>query len=178
MKKVILYIASSLDGYIADTDKSVDWIQGHDDSIELPDTYTPFFDSIDTIIMGKKTYDQIVNELSPDKWPYTGALTYVFTHEPLSEKEDIIFTQEKPCRLVNRIKKEGGKDIWVCGGADIINQLLEDDIIDVFHITTIPVILGDGIRLFGKAYNKTIKLKLAGIHNYNGIIEALYERRS
>ena len=67
MKKVILYIAVSLDGYIADRNGAVSWIKGQDDSVEPEDTFTPFFDSIDTVFMGKRTYDQIVTPaLFPD----------------------------------------------------------------------------------------------------------------
>lgn len=73
MKKIILYIAVSLDGYIADRNGSVSWIKGQDESVDPEDTFTPFFDSIDTVIMGKRTYDQIVTELSLDQWPYTGS---------------------------------------------------------------------------------------------------------
>ena len=56
MKKVVLYIAMSLDGYIADCKKSVNWIKGQDDSVEMQDTYSAFFDNVDTVIMGKRTY--------------------------------------------------------------------------------------------------------------------------
>lgn len=176
MKNVVLYIASSLDGYIADTNYSVDWIQGQDESIELLDTYTPFFNTIDTVIMGKRTYDQIIKELSPDKWPYSGTLTYVFTHESIGAKDDIIFTQENPSQLVNRLKRDNGKDIWICGGADIINQLMGDNMIDIFHITTIPVILGGGIKLFERTGRK-LYLELIDTQEYNGIIEAIYKRK-
>ena len=79
MKKTILYIAVSLDAYIADRNGSVDWIKGQDDLDESEDTFTPFFDSVDTVIMGKRTYDQIVTELSPNQWPYIGASTFVIT---------------------------------------------------------------------------------------------------
>ena len=88
MKNVILYIAVSLDGYIADCQKSVNWIKGQDDSVEMQDTYSTFFTTVDTIIMGKTTYDQIITELSPDKWPYLGAKTYVFTHKQITNTED------------------------------------------------------------------------------------------
>lgn len=67
MKDVILYIAVSVDGYIADRNGSVDWIKGQDKTVDPEDTFTPFFDSIGTVIMGKRTYDQIVTELSPDQ---------------------------------------------------------------------------------------------------------------
>jgi dihydrofolate reductase len=70
MKNVVLYIAMSLDGYIADSKGSVDWIKGQSDSSEMPDTYSPFFKNIDTVILGKRTYDQIITELSPDEWSH------------------------------------------------------------------------------------------------------------
>lgn len=60
MRKVILYIAVSLDGYIADDKGAIDWISGQDESVELEDTFTPFFSGVDTVIMGRKTYNQIV----------------------------------------------------------------------------------------------------------------------
>lgn len=64
------------------------------------------------------------------------------------------------------------KNIWICGGAEIINQVLKENLIDSFHIAIIPVILGGGVKLFDE-----IKLRLVKTVKYNGIIEAVYERR-
>lgn len=175
MRKIILYVAASLDGYMADSQKSVNWIKGQDATVEMPDTFTPFFASVDTVIMGRTTYDQIVTELSPEKWPYSGAMTYVFTHRPMTDTEGIKFTSGNPCQLVNELRHRSGKDIWICGGADIISQLLKADLIDMFHIATIPVILGGGVRLFAET-DGMMNLRLTNTVNYNGIIEAVYER--
>lgn len=150
MRKVILYVAVSLDGYIADAQKSVHWIKGQDDSAEMLDTYTPFFASVDTVIMGKRTYDQIVTELSPERWPYTEAETYVFTHELMVATENIKFVSGNLCQLVNDLRQGAGKNIWICGGANVVNQLIRANLIDIFHIATIPTILGSGIKLFGE----------------------------
>lgn len=76
---------------------------------------------------------------------------------------------------MSELRQEAGKDIWICGGADIISQLLKADLIDVFHIATIPIILGGGVRLFTET-NGMINLRLVSTINYNGIIEAVYER--
>lgn len=177
MKKIILYIAVSLDGYIADRNGSVDWIKGQDDSVEQEDTFTPFFDSIDTVIMGKRTYDQIVTELSPNQWPYTGATTFVITHDDKNnETEHIHFRNTPVCQLVDELRQQSGKNIWICGGAQIANQLIETDMIDTYHIAVIPVILGGGIKLFDTAEHK-IDLTLAGTKEYNGIIELTYLRK-
>lgn len=177
MKKTVLYIAMSLDGYIADRRKSVNWIKGQDDSAEMLDTYSTFFGNIDTVIMGKRTYDHITTELSPDRWPYSGATTYVFTHNaPMSDTKDVRFTDIDPCRLIRNLRAETGKNIWICGGADVVNQLMKDDLIDMFHIAIIPVILGGGVRLFDEI-GDMLDLRLVDTLNYNGVIEAVYERR-
>lgn len=177
MKKIILYIAVSLDGYIADRDGSVDWIKGQDDSVESEDTFTPFFDSVDTVIMGKRTYDRIVTEFSPDQWPYTGASTFVITHDDKSnETEHIHFRNTSVCRLVDELRQQSGKNIWICGGAQIANQLIGADMIDTYHIAVIPVILGGGIKLFDTTEHK-LDLALAGTKEYNGIIELTYHRK-
>ena len=70
MRKVTLFIAMSLDGYIADSKGKVDWLEGQDENVESPDIYGEFIKDIDTVIMGRNTYDQIVTELSPDDWVY------------------------------------------------------------------------------------------------------------
>lgn len=150
MKKVILYIATSLDGYIADKQGDVNWIKGENDATEMQDTFSPFFEGIGTVIMGRRTYQQIVTELSPDRWPYPEVTTYVFSHKSEVDKENIKFTAEDPCAVINKLKRTNGKDIWICGGAEIIHQLMQEDLIDIFHITTIPVILGSGIDCLAK----------------------------
>lgn len=177
MKKIILYIAVSLDGYIADRNGSVSWIKGHDESVEPEDTFTPFFDSIDTVIMGKRTYDQIVTELSPGQWPYTGASTFVLTHDDKwNDTEHIHFVNTPVCRLVDKLKELPGKDIWICGGAQIANQFIDKDMIDMYHIAVIPAILGGGIRLFDTTEHK-IDLMLVNTKQYNGIVELIYNRK-
>lgn len=177
MKNVILYIAVSLDGYIADRNGSVSWIKGQNDSVELEDTFTPFFDSIDTVIMGKRTYDQIVTELSSNHWPYMGATTFVITHDDESiGTEHIRFSNTSVCRLVDELREQSGKNIWICGGAQVARQLIEKDMIDTYHIAVIPVILGGGIKLFDTTEHK-IDLTLACTKEYNGIIELTYYRK-
>lgn len=177
MKKVILYIAVSLDGYIADRDGSVSWIKSQDESVEPEDTFTPFFDSVDTVIMGKRTYDQIVTELSPNHWPYMGATTFVITHNDSYIDTDCIrFRNTSVCRLVDELRQQSGKNIWICGGAQIINQLIEKDMITTYHIAVIPIILGGGIRLFDTTENQ-INLTLVYTKRYDGIVELIYDRK-
>lgn len=175
MKKVKLFIAMSIDGYIADSNGNVEWLEGHsnDDSY---DSYSEFIKDIDTIIMGSKTYQQIVTELSPDKWIYEDLTTYVVTHNPKPSTEEIHFVNESLISLVDRLRKQQGMDIWICGGANIIQQLVKADIIDDYHITLIPTILGSGIRLF-ENIDAEIKLKLIKTHSYNGMTDLIYTKR-
>lgn len=173
MRKVVLYIAMSLDGYIADSNGNVDWLSGHSDSEENLDTYSTFIKDIDTVIMGWNTYHQVTTQLSPNKWIYDALTTYVITHRSLSSFENIKFVQDDPCVIINKLKEEDGKGIWICGGASIIHPLIHNSLIDEYRISIIPTILGSGIHLFNAISNE-IKLKLVNTQIYNGITELVY----
>lgn len=144
MKKISLFIAMSLDGYIADSNSSVDWLSGQSENEENIDTYSEFIQDIDTVIMGWNTYHQIVTELSPDEWVYDDFKSYVITHKSKKSSDKIIFTNESPIELVKKLKEENGKGIWICGGANIIQQLVNEDLIDCYYITVVPTILWFG----------------------------------
>lgn len=176
MRKVILFIAVSLDGYIADKSGDVGWLHGQGGDNENIDTYSEFIKEIDTVLMGWNTYHQVVTELSPNEWIYGDLSTYVFTHKRMESIENICFTAEHPEDLVKELRNQDGKDIWICGGAELAGQLMQADLIDRYYISVIPTILGEGIRLFGKM-EKERKLSLVGTQNYNGIVELIYERR-
>lgn len=176
MKKISLFIAMSLDGYIADSKGSVDWLAGQGNEDENVDTYSEFVKDIDTVIMGWNTYHQIVTELSPNEWVYNDLTTYVVTHRPQASSDKIHFTNEDPALLIKKLREEGGKGIWICGGANLVQQLVREDIIDRYHITVIPTILGSGIRLFEKA-DREIKLRLLKTRSYNGMTDLIYTKR-
>lgn len=175
-RTVSLFIAMSLDGYIADSAGGVGWLKGHSDQEENSDPYAVFIKNIDTVLMGWNTYHQIVTELSPDEWVYKGMKTYVVTHRGHSSEEDVVFTDQDPVCLVNELKKKTGRGIWICGGADLVKQLWDRDMIDEYYISVIPVLLGCGIRLFEKG-QREIELKLVDTHIYNGIVDLVYTRR-
>ena len=176
MRKVTLFIAMSLDGYIADKDGGVDWLNGQEEDGENMDTYSEFIKTIDTIIMGWNTYHQVITELSPEEWVYPEQISYVITHREIPSTERIRFTSESPRDLVKRLREEEGNGIWICGGASIVRQLMETDLIDTLHISVIPTLLGDGVRLFGPL-EKEQKLRLVKTQSYNGITDLVYEKR-
>ena len=176
MRKVTLFIAMSLDGYIADKDGGVDWLNGQEEDGENMDTYSDFIKGIDTIIMGWNTYHQLTSELSPEEWVYPEQVSFVITHREIPSTERIRFTSESPCDLVKRLREEEGNGIWICGGASIVRQLMETDLIDTLHISVIPTLLGDGVRLFGPL-EKEQKLRLVKTQSYNRITDLVYEKR-
>ncbi|WP_312941730.1 dihydrofolate reductase family protein [Oscillibacter sp.] len=176
MKKVVLYIAMSLDGYIADKAGGVEWLSGDGSDPENTGSYDEFIKTIDTVILGYNSYHQIVTELSPNQWVYSGLKSYVITHKTKRATDEIIYTDRGISELINNLKIENGKDIWICGGASIVNQCISLDLIDKYHIAIIPTILGGGIKLF-EDQDVERKLQLIFTHSYNGINELVYERR-
>lgn len=176
MRKISLFIAMSLDGYIADSKGGVNWLKGQGENDKTNNSYSEFIEKIDTIIMGWNTYHQIVRELSPDFWPYENQITYVMKHREEVSSDKIRFINEDLNEFVTQLKKEKGKNIWICGGANIVQQLMVQDLIDVYNVTIIPTILGSGVRLFKKGKNE-IKLSLVKAQTYNGMIDAVYTRR-
>ena len=174
MRKTVLYIAMSLDGYIADKDGGVSWLVGDGSEPESIGTYPAFYETIDTIILGYNTYHQIINELSPEQWGYEGKKCYVVTSREIKTHDNIIFTAEDPTILVEKLRTEEGSDIWICGGAAIAQALIAADMIDDYRISIIPTILGDGVSLFTFT-NKNFSL--VSTSTSNGIVELHYKRR-
>ncbi len=176
MRKIKLYIAMSLDGYVADTNGGVSFLVGDGSDIENFGSYPEFIETIDTVILGYSTYEQITTVLSPDEWPYKGKTSYVLTHRDITNKEDILFVDETVESLAAKLKKSVGKDIWICGGASIAMQFHKLGLVDEYILSIIPTILGAGIKLFGDLENRT-NLKLKSTCNYNGIVDLVYEKK-
>ena len=103
-------------------------------------------------------------------------MAYVITHREETSSEKIRFVHESPSELMKKLKELDGKDIWICGGASIARQLMQNGMIDRFYISVIPVLLGAGIRLFGEL-PEALELRLMDARSYNGIVELRYEKR-
>jgi len=169
MRKIKLFIASSLDGYIAREDGNIDWLPQSGNS-----GYDEFYKTIDTVIMGRKTYEQI---LTFGKYPYEGQKSYVITKNTEIKKDgniEFVFETEK---LVKELLSSSGKDVWLVGGADLISTFLNFDLIDDIILSIIPIVLGKGIPLF-KNIQKEIKFELVKTTEYNELVELYYTRRN
>lgn len=174
MRKIILYIACSLDGKIADTNGSTDWLH----QIPNPDTsdygYAKFFKSIDTTIMGNATYQQVLG--FDVEFPYKQTENYVITrNKSLTRDEHVQYVSENIVGFINDLKNKPGKDIWSIGGAALNGLLLEHGLLDEIQIFTMPVILGKGIPLTSQL-NKNISLKLINTTTYKSdVLEMRYK---
>lgn len=146
--KVILYIAISRDGFIADKNGGVDWLNSF--CADLPPDmdcgYKDFFQSIDLIVMGRKTYEQM---LTFGDWPNAGKHTYVFTESTEKpEHDEITFVNTSVQDFMKKIEQEQPDcKIWLEGGANLVQQFHDAGLIDESIITIIPVDLTEGIAL-------------------------------
>lgn len=143
MRKFVLYIAVSLDGFIAGEGESLDWL----DSVEGQgdNGYDAFYEGVDTILMGRKTYDWI---MAHSDFPYLGKECYVFSHSPRENTKDVTFASEDAASFVSHLKELPGKRIWLVGGGGLLRPLLEAGVVDEMILTVAPVVLGKGIPLF------------------------------
>ncbi len=140
MRKLQLYIATSLDMYIASTDGSVDWLFTDGDY-----GYANFYQQVDTILMGNQTFQQV---LSFGDYPYADKVSYVFTTQPRAPHPAASWIQADPPTFIKQLKQQTGKHIWLVGGGQINSLCLAADIIDELILSIHPVWLGEGIPLF------------------------------
>ncbi len=147
MRKAIFGGANSLDNFIAREDGSYDWILWGDEAAELmKDMWSRF----DTIVMGRKTYDVMVQSAPKSKSkkaknPYGDMSSYVFSRnlEP-GVRDGVEFVRDEPGKFIKKLKKQKGKDICIMGGGELGRALLEAGVIDEIGFNIHPVLLGSG----------------------------------
>jgi dihydrofolate reductase len=147
MRKLSLFIATSLDGYIAKPNDDLSFLklvekEGEDYG------YAEFTSMIDTIIIGRKTYDYVVREIGSSHYDNGERDVFVITRTQRPTVGRTTFYTGSLTGLVKQLKSESGKKIYCDGGAEIINELLKNDLIDEIIISVIPILLGDGTKLF------------------------------
>ena len=173
-RKLILYIATSLDGYIARTNGEIDWLEKEGEALNTDCGYAEFYKSIDTVIMGNKTYEQIMGW---GEYPYKGTTGYVYTTNSNLDTEDVSFTQLEPTELMRELKSKPGKDIWLIGGAKLIREFVKSNLIDEYIITVMPVLIGDGIHLFEANDIEDIRLELKESKVFDNVVQYHYVKR-
>jgi len=173
-RKIVTYISTSADGYIARADGSFDWL----DRPRPKGNYGigAFFRSIDTILWGRKTYDQSVALTGGvDGGSGLHVKNYVFTHRPPdSAAPGVEFVNQPVSAFAKQLRAKPGKDIWMMGGGGLIGSFLDEGGIDEFIIHVVPVFIGEGIPLIHPG-KRTVRLALVSSRRFvDGVVRLHY----
>jgi dihydrofolate reductase len=172
--KIFLYIASSLDGYIASPDGSIDWLTSTPPSKYGDYGYSELLNTIDTIIMGRKTYEDLIN-FDMD-WPYADFRNYVVTTNPfmIIKSPNTELITGDIAKTIDELRSTSKKNIWLVGGSELLSYFLNHQLIDKITLSIIPIILGDGIPLFSKIQNQS-SLQLVDSKSFEtGVVNLTY----
>lgn len=157
MRKVTFGVANSLDNYIARPDGAVDWLLW---CKEVNEIMGAFWKTIDTVLMGRKTYEVALLQSKGKKNPYPSIKSYVFSRTlEKSEDKSVEIVREDAVAFVRRLKSEEGKDICLMGGGEFAKAMFEARLIDEIGFNIHPILLGQGIPLF-HAMSNQIELEL------------------
>ena len=173
--KLILYIAMSADGFVAGNDDDLSWLsvaekEGEDYG------YGDFISTVGSYFVGRKTYEKVL-ELTGGTFPHADQFPcYVITRQEKADENGVSFYNGPIEDLVQKLKAQGGGNIYCDGGAEIVRMLMEKDLIDEYIISVIPIFLGDGKRLFKGGIN-TLNLKTKPAKYYDtGAVQLHYIR--
>lgn len=171
MRKVVLGLGVSLDGYIARPNGAVDFLF-------MPRDYSmgPFFATIDTAIMGRKTLDAALR-MGGGSLGDSSMATYVFSHSlPAGERDGLVFIDQSPAALIRRLRNRPGKNIWLMGGGELARDFLKADLVDELYLGIVPALLGEGIPLFPTGFPQR-DFQLVENKTYSkGLIALKYKR--
>jgi dihydrofolate reductase len=171
MRKVVLGLGITLDGYIARPNGDIDFLF-------MPKDYSmaPFFASLDTAIMGRKTLE-VGLKMSGGSLPASSMATYVFSHsKPAGKGDGWTFVNESPSAFVKKLRKHPGKDIWLMGGGELARDFLKADLVDELYLGVLPVLLGEGIPLFPPGFPQRNFALLENKTYSKGMIALRYRR--
>ncbi len=170
-----VYIATSLDGFIATSDGGLDWLYEFPNPEQSDYGYADFISKIDAIVMGRNTFEKV---LTFGEWPYdqpvfllSNSLTTLPEH--ILDRATIVNGDIK--KLVNQLNQQGYKNLYIDGGS-VIQSFLKEDLIDEMIITLVPILLGNGFSLFGKL-DRHLKFKHQKTQIYNDTLVKHYYTR-
>ena len=167
MRKVILGLGISLDGYIARRNGAVDFLF-------MPKDYSmaPFFATIDTAIMGRKTLDA-----AGGSYNESSMAIYVFSRtQPPGQRGNLTFVNEHPANFIRQLRKRPGKNIWLMGGGELARDFLIADAIDELYLGVVPVLLGEGLPLFPSGFPQRDFSLVENRSFSKGLIALKYQR--
>ena len=176
MKKIILYIAASLDQRIAEPDGSLEWLTGVPNPQKTNSEYKDLLASVDTVLIGGRAYREFLN--MEVIWPYQEQMTYVISHHDWGKEKNIRFITDNIIETISSLRNEPGKDILLVGGGELISMLLAADMIDEMQICYMPVILGCGISLFPEQPKESKWKLVENTAHKSGVLTVKLRKRS
>lgn len=174
-RKLILYISCSLDGYIAKPNDDLGFLsivqkEGEDYG------YNDFVATVDTVIVGRKTYDWVVGQ--GYDFPHADKESYIITRHKRQKEGNLNFYNGDLKTLVTDLKAKNGKNIFCDGGSEILNQLLSEKLFDELILSVVPILVGNGTRLF-KDGRPEQELELISVTNYDsGLVQLRYKMKN
>jgi dihydrofolate reductase len=177
-RKIIVYIATSADGYIARPDGDVEWLNRRPDTVDYG--MTEFYPTIDTILWGRKTYDWLLAYYKKKGMKGgmfdTKLANYVFSRKPPKRAAPGVEFVSKPVKaFAQRLRATPGKNIWMMGGGGLIASFLDAGEIDEFDIHVIPTLIGKGIPLMAPRH-RDVALRLRSARKYpDGVVRLRYQ---
>ena len=187
MSRTQYYSASSLDGYIAEADDTLDWLMGYEGAFEGEGAeparggYDRFYDGVGALVMGSATYEFVLGHFSGgDEWPYPGKPTWILSSRDLPEPEgDDVDVRIVDARVPDlheaMIEAAGDRNLWVVGGGNVASQFADEGLLDEVLVTVVPVVLGTGKPLFDRRLPGG-PMQLTGTRTLDsGMVELRYE---
>ena len=178
--EVAVFIATSLDGFIARPDGAIDWLlERHATAPPGEDFgYAAFMAGVDALVMGRKSFD---TALGFEPWPYAGTPVHVMTRQPglavpPARAADVRVRHEPPAALLAALAAEGVRRVYLDGG-ELIQAFLREDLVDQLTVTTVPVLIGQGRRLWGALPADQAWALVAARHWDCGFVQATHRRR-
>ena len=174
MQRVRGFMASSLDGFIAGPNGEIDWLTRYEG---VEDTFSPFFNEVGAMLMGRNTFDVVAG--LGGQWPYGETPVLVASHRPLTtERASVRKVTGDIEALVSQAKDGAGeRDVYIDGGK-LIRSAMDRGLIDELILTVIPIVLGEGIPLFGGSMRRR-DLELQGCREIGaGLVELRYSLAS
>ncbi|MCC9089877.1 dihydrofolate reductase family protein [Bacillus sp. A015] len=166
-RKLLFYGAMSIDGYLAREDHRLDWLIGTEGEEET--RYDDFYASVDTLIMGRKTYEQVL-KLSPDEFPYEEKTCYIVSRTLQDSHKGTHIIREDLLSFITSLKNEKGQHIWIVGGGELLQPLLKARLVDELFLQIVPVMIGKGIPLFLPTDQES-RFSLQEVQQYQQIAE-------
>ena len=184
MSLVRYYAAATLDGYIAESDDTLDWLLSYEGEFQGAESdqgqggYESFYDGIGALVMGSVTYEWVLAHVKG--WPYAGKPTWVLStrdlERPDGEDVDVRVVDAQAPELIDEIRSAAGeRDIWIVGGGNVASQFAEHGLLDRVEVTVVPVVLGEGKPLFDRRLPGG-SMQLLGARTFSsGMVGLTYE---